>query len=81
MINNTTKTDKIMNVVTIQNAERTKKVIITRSLLSDGYNYYLMLVNYNEYSKQWFIDDNYRQIVEITSKIEAIEKAEDILHR
>jgi hypothetical protein len=70
-----------MNVVTIQNAERTKKVIITRTLLSDGYNYYLMLVNYNEYLKQWFINDNYRQIVEIKSKREAIEKAEDLLHK
>lgn len=64
--------------IVIQNSERTKKVIITRTKLSDGYNYYLSVMTLNIW-KNWQINDSYKQKESIYSKREAIEVAEALL--
>ena len=64
--------------IIIQNSERTKKVIITRNKLSDGYNYYLNVMCINAYNHT-IINGGYKQIESIFSKREAIEIAESLL--
>ena len=68
-----------MKIVTIQNAERTKKVEITRTKLSDGYNYYITLYIFNLSFNSYFINSNYKQTESLLSKKKAIEIAENLI--
>jgi len=52
-----------------------KKVIISRTKLSDGYNYYLMLLRYSSVWKDWYIVTDFNQGGTIVSKKEAIKRA------
>lgn len=52
-----------------------KKAIINRSLLADGFNYYVSLFIYSSLFKQWFWIDSYQQGKTILSEKEAIKKA------
>jgi hypothetical protein len=64
-------------MTTIQNAERTRKVLITRTMLSDGYNYYLTVLAFNPLVNG-FVTVNYSQTETILSKQKAIEIAENL---
>jgi len=64
--------------ITIQNSERTKKAIITRVKLSDGYNYYYTIYSLNAHN-HLVINEGYKQKESIYSKREAIEIAESLL--
>ena len=57
-----------------------KKVVITRSKLSDGYNYYLMMIVYSEAFNCEFWNENYRQTESILSLNKAIETAKGWLN-
>jgi hypothetical protein len=65
-------------MTTIQNAERTRKVVITRTMLSDGYNYYLTLLALSPLFNDFVIID-YCQKETILSKQKAIEIAENLV--
>jgi hypothetical protein len=69
-----------MKVITIQNAERTKKAEITRTKLSDGYNYYITLYTFNSSFNSYFINSNFTQTESILSKIKAVEVAENLIN-
>jgi hypothetical protein len=62
----------------ISNKSKSKIVIITRTKLSDGYNYYLMLLTLNS-SKKYVIDGRYKQKNSILSEVSAIKEAKSIL--
>ena len=64
--------------IVIQNSEKTKKVTITRTKLSDGYNYYLNVTSLNAYNHT-IINGSYKQIESIFSKRKAIEIANSLL--
>jgi hypothetical protein len=66
-------------MITIQNSERTKKVTITRTKLSDGYNYYLNVFVLNGYN-HFIVSDKYKQKESILSKRKAIEVAEQLIN-
>ena len=59
------------------NKYKTKCVIITRGIFSDGYNYYLMVINKGMYGKM-VIDGTFKQ-KEILSEKEAIKTAKKLL--
>ena len=65
----------------IYNDEKTKKITIARTKLSDGYNYYITVYNYNSSFKMFTINSNYIQKKEIFSKRDAIETAKKILEQ
>jgi hypothetical protein len=69
-----------MKTITIQNAERTKKAEITRTKLSDGYNYYITLYTFNSSFNSYFINSNFIQTESILSKIKAVEVAENLIN-
>jgi hypothetical protein len=62
----------------ISNKSKSKIVIITRTKLSDGYNYYLMLLTLNP-SKKYVIDGRYKQKNSILSEASAIKEAKSLL--
>ena len=62
----------------ISNKSKSKIVIITRTKLSDGYNYYLMLLTLNS-SKKYVIDGRYKQKNSILSEASAIKEAKSLL--
>jgi hypothetical protein len=47
------------------------KIVITRSELSDGNNYYLTAMNYSDQWKYWFWNESFKQIEEIHSLVDA----------
>ena len=59
------------------NKPKTKCVIITRTKLSDGYNYYLMVIKKGMYGKM-VVDDSLKQ-KEILSEKDAITTAKKLL--
>ncbi len=62
----------------VSNTSKTKFVIITRSKLSDGYNYYLTLLSKNSSGKV-FINESYKQKDSINSEKEALAVAKKIV--
>ena len=69
-----------MKTITIQNAERTKKAEITRTKLSDGYNYYITLYTFDLSFNSYFINSSFKQSKSISSKIKAVEIAENLIN-
>ena len=66
-------------LITIQNSERTKKVVITRNKLSDGYNYYISIFVLNAYN-HLVVSNKYIQKESILSKQKAIEIADKLIN-
>lgn len=64
--------------IEIKNKANNQKAIITRCLLSDGYNYYIMLLNKGCYNI-WFANESYKQEQSIYSLREAELTAKSIL--
>lgn len=62
----------------ISNKAKTKFVIITRTKLSDGYNYYLMLLTLAS-NKKFVINESYKQKQSILSEAKAITEAKKLL--
>jgi len=60
------------------NELKTKGVIINRTKLSDGYNYYLTLINGSNTS---FINESYKQIESILSEKKAIQQAKKLINQ
>lgn len=59
------------------NESKSKSIIITRLLLSDGYNYYITVLNVG-FNGALFIDESFKQD-EILSEKKAIETAKNTL--
>lgn len=59
------------------NKSKTKYVTVTRSKFSDGYNYYLIVINKGMYG-EIVIDDTFKQ-KEILTEKEAIKTAKKLL--
>jgi len=62
----------------VSNAAKTKIVIITRSKLSDGYNYYLTLLG-KQSSGKIFVNESYKQKDSILSEKLAIATAKKLV--
>jgi hypothetical protein len=62
----------------VSNSAKTKFVIITRSKLSDGYNYYLTLLS-KQSSGRILINESYKQKESILSEKLAIATAKKLL--
>lgn len=62
----------------VSNSSKTKFVIITRSKLSDGYNYYLTLLS-RQSSGKVFINESYKQKESIMSEKLALETAKKLV--
>jgi hypothetical protein len=62
------------------NSQKNRKVLISRTLFSDGYNYYMTVFAYNKYLNFWFINENYKQSDTILSFKKAIDKAKKIIN-
>jgi hypothetical protein len=69
-----------MTTKEIYNDNKTKLVMINRSLLADGYNYYTTLLVLNLQHNIYFIDDNHKQKEEIKSYKAALNYANNILN-
>jgi hypothetical protein len=62
----------------VSNSTKTKIVIITRTKLSDGYNYYLMLLGKHP-SGIMFVNQTYKQKNSILSEREALATAKKLV--
>ena len=62
----------------VSNSTKTKIVIITRTKLSDGYNYYLTLLGKHSSGKM-FVNETYKQKNSILSEREALATAKKLV--
>jgi hypothetical protein len=68
-----------MRTKTIYSTDKTKYVTINRQLLSDGYNYYITLLQYSPDHLFYYIVDSYKQ-PEILSYKAALQEADRVLN-
>ena len=68
-----------MKTKTIYSEDKIRCVQINRTLLSDGYNYYITLLQYSRDDLFYYIVDSYKQ-PEILSYKEALKEANNILN-
>lgn len=69
-----------MKIREINNHNQSKKAIISREMYSDGYNYYICILQLNEEHNIYFINDNFKQKETILSYKKAIQYAKNILN-
>jgi hypothetical protein len=69
-----------MTTLTIYNSERTKKAIINRTKLSDGYNYYITLFILCSMTNEFIINDNHKQFFSIKSLNDAVNYADNLIN-
>jgi hypothetical protein len=62
------------------NKSKTKCVMITRSKLSDGYNYYLTVLRKGGLHNSYVIDESIKQKESILSEAEAIKQAKRLIN-
>ena len=63
----------------VSNKDKTIIVLITRTKLSNGYNYYLMLMTKSSNGKFFVWNEGYKQKKTILSEKEAIETAKKVV--
>ena len=68
------------NIKVIYSKDENKCVHVNRTLLADGYNYYLTLLVFSEVNSFYYIVETFKQVESIFSLNEAIQKANSLLN-